>query len=97
MDLYTVLGVIQGSTAGTSHWLGLRVWGKPYLHVERLGAVPTRLIACASPVGAVTLTGVRGPGDMMKRLLSHVGGNYHPLGPTKVQDLSSIGDQAVSA
>ena len=41
MDLYTVLGVIQGLTAGTSHWLGLRVWGKPYLHVGRLGAAPT--------------------------------------------------------
>ena len=45
MDLYTVLGVIQGLTAGTSHWLGLRVWGKPYLHVGRLGAIPTWLIA----------------------------------------------------
>jgi hypothetical protein len=45
MDLYTVLGVIQGSAAATSHWLGLRVWGKPYLHVGRLGAVPIWLIA----------------------------------------------------
>jgi hypothetical protein len=41
MDVYTVLGVIQGLTAGTSHWLGLRIWRKPYLHVGRLGAVPT--------------------------------------------------------
>jgi hypothetical protein len=38
--LYTVVGVIQGSTADTSHWLGLRVWGKPYLHVGRIGAAP---------------------------------------------------------
>lgn len=45
MDLYTVLVVIQSSTAGTSYWLGLRVWGKSYLHVGRLGAVPTGLIA----------------------------------------------------
>jgi hypothetical protein len=37
MDLYTVLGVIRGLTTGTSHWLGLRVWGKPYLHIGRLG------------------------------------------------------------
>jgi hypothetical protein len=40
MDLYTVLGVIQGWTTGTSHWLGLRIWGKPYLHMGSLGAVP---------------------------------------------------------
>jgi hypothetical protein len=33
-------GVIQGKTAGTSHWLDLRAWGKPYLHVRRLGATP---------------------------------------------------------
>jgi hypothetical protein len=33
-------------------------------------------------VGAVTLTGARGPGDMVKCLLSHVGGNYHPSGTT---------------
>jgi hypothetical protein len=47
MGLYTVLGVIQSSTAGTSHWFRLGVWGKPYLHVGRLGAAPTH----ASPVG----------------------------------------------
>ncbi len=37
----------------------------------------------ASPVGAVgavTSTGARGPGDMIDRLLSHVGGNYHQQG-----------------
>ena len=45
MALYTVLGVIQGLTAGTSHWLGLRVWGKPYLHVGGLGAIPKWLTA----------------------------------------------------
>ena len=27
------------------------------------------------------MTGARGPGDMIKHLLSHVGGNHHPLGP----------------
>jgi hypothetical protein len=27
IDLYTLLGLIQGLTAGTSHWLGLRFWG----------------------------------------------------------------------
>jgi hypothetical protein len=37
--------VVQGSTAVTSHRLGLRVWGKPYLHVGRLGAAPVWLIA----------------------------------------------------
>jgi hypothetical protein len=31
---------------------------------------------------AVTSTGARSPGDMIKGLLSHVGGNYHPSGPT---------------
>jgi hypothetical protein len=44
-------------------------------------------------VGVVTSTGSRGPGDMVKRLLSH--GNYHPLVTTGVQDLSSTGDPAV--
>ena len=38
----------------------------------------------------------QGPGDMIECLLSHVGGNYPP-GHTGVQDLSSTGDQAVSA
>jgi hypothetical protein len=99
MDLYTVLGVIQSSTAGTSHWLGLRVWGKPYLHVGKLGAawwlIATHL-SCGG-CGVVTSTGARHPGDMIKHLLSHVGGNYHPPCPTGVQDLSSTGDQAVWA
>jgi hypothetical protein len=48
-------------------------------------------------VGAVTLTGARGPEDMIERLLSHVGGNYHRSGTTIVQDLSSTGDQVVCA
>jgi hypothetical protein len=30
--------VIHGLTADTAHWLGLRAWGKPYLHVGRLGS-----------------------------------------------------------
>ena len=37
-------------------------------------------------VGAVTSTGARGSGDMIECLPSHVGGNYHPPGPTGVQD-----------
>ena len=45
--------------------------------------------------GAITSTGARGPEDMIECLPSHVGGNYHPPGPTGVQDLSSTGDQAV--
>ena len=45
MDLCIVLGVIQGLTAGTSYWLRLEVWGKPYLHVGRIDAVPMWLIA----------------------------------------------------
>ena len=57
--------------------------------VEPVGTVGT--------VGAVTLTGIRGPGDIIKHLLSHVGGNYHPPGPTGVQDLRLIRDQAVCA
>jgi hypothetical protein len=47
-------------------------------------------------VGAVTLTGARGSGDMIESLLSHVGGNYHPWGCTVVQNLNS-GDQAICA
>ena len=34
------LGVGQGLTVGTSHWLGLSAWRKPYLHVGGLGAAP---------------------------------------------------------
>jgi hypothetical protein len=52
----------------------------------------------ASPVGAVevvTLTGARGPGDMVKCLQSHVG-ELSPPGP-RVQDLASTGDHAVCA
>ena len=29
----------------------------------------------------ITSTGASVPGDMIKILLSHVGGNYHPSGP----------------
>jgi hypothetical protein len=47
-------------------------------------------------VEAVTSMGARGPGDMRERFLSHVGGNYHPSGSARVQDLNSTGDQAVS-
>jgi hypothetical protein len=43
--------------------------------------------------GVVTSTGARGSGDMIKCLQSHVGGNYHTLGPTRFQDLSLSGDQ----
>jgi hypothetical protein len=32
-------------------------------------------------VGAVTSTGVRGQGDMLEYLPSHVGGNRYPLDP----------------
>jgi hypothetical protein len=38
--LYTVLGVIHGSTVGTYHWLGLSVLEKPYLLMGRIGAAP---------------------------------------------------------
>jgi hypothetical protein len=48
-------------------------------------------------LGGVTSTGTRRPGDMIEYLLSRVGVNYHPLGPTEVQDLSSTGEQAVCA
>jgi hypothetical protein len=40
----------------------------------------------------VTSTGARGPGEAIECLPTHVGGNYHPPGPTRVQDLSSTGD-----
>jgi hypothetical protein len=52
MALYTFLGVIQSLTAGTSHWLGLRVWGKPY-YVADSQASPVGV------VGTVTLTGAK--------------------------------------
>ena len=34
-------------------------------------------VGVVGAVGAVTLTGARGPGDMRECLPSHVGGNYH--------------------
>jgi hypothetical protein len=51
MDLYTVWGVIRDWTAGISHWLGLRAWGKPYLYVGRFGAVPIWVIAMCLSCG----------------------------------------------
>jgi hypothetical protein len=42
------------------------------------------MIDSTSPAGALgtgTSTGLRNPGDMIEHLLSHVGGNRHPLGP----------------
>jgi hypothetical protein len=94
MGLYTVLGVIWGSTADSSHRLGLRVWG------ETLSACG-RAWCCSyvtdRAVGAVTSTGARGSGDLIELLLSHVGGNYHPPSPAGVQDLSLTGHQAVCA
>jgi len=54
-------------------------------------------VGTVGAVGAVTLNGARGPADMIECLLSHLGGNYHPPGPTWVKDLSSTGDQAVCA
>jgi hypothetical protein len=57
--------------------------------------------AHASPVramGAITLTGARGPGDMREHLLSHVSRNeLPPLGFSGVHNLSSTGDQTVCA
>jgi hypothetical protein len=45
-------GVGQGLTTGTSHWLGPRALGKPYLHVGRLGAAPMWLMATHLWVGS---------------------------------------------
>jgi hypothetical protein len=76
--------MIQGSTAGTFHWLGLRVWGKPSLHVRGLGADTTGLMPCTSLQGAVGgcsyVTGVRCPGGIAKLLQFHAGGNHRPPG-----------------
>lgn len=46
-------GVGKGLTTDNSHWFGLRALGKPYLHVEGLGAAPTYLSAggCGRVVG----------------------------------------------
>ena len=67
--------------------------------MERLGAADSHTLI-ATPgrraVGAVTLTGARGSGDMIEHLLSHVGGNHH-LSVPGVPDLCSTGDQAVCA
>jgi hypothetical protein len=100
MDLYTVLG---GDSGFVSRYLSL-AWteslGKPYLHVGRLGAVPIWLIATPllwGLVGALTSIGARGPGDMIEHLPSYVGGNYHPSGSTRVQDLVWTRNQAVCA
>ena len=46
-------------------------------HKASMGVVVPLIVKA---VGAVTLTGVRGPGHMIKHLLSHVSGNHHPLG-----------------
>jgi hypothetical protein len=38
----------------------------------------------------VTSTGARGPGDMIEHLLSHVGGNHHPLGPSGFKSYAQL-------
>jgi hypothetical protein len=51
-----------------------------------------KALRCSSPVKAVeavTLTGARGPGDMIEYLLFHVGGNHHPLSPLGFKSLSN--------
>ena len=98
--LISWMGVIQGLIAGTSHWLGLRVWGETLFACGKAWCnsfVADGHASPVGPVGAIISTGARGPGDMVKRLLSHVGGNYHPSGSPGVQDLASTGNQAVCA
>jgi hypothetical protein len=47
-DLYTVLGMIEGLAAGTSHWLGLRVWGNLICMWE--GLVQRLQVRCCIPL-----------------------------------------------
>jgi hypothetical protein len=73
--------VIQGSTIGTSHWLGLKFGGNLFARGKAWccsyvtdGHTPLM----SGVAGAVTSTGARGAGDMIEHLLSHVGRNHHP-------------------
>ena len=76
--------------------LDSRVWGKPYLHVGRLGGAPTWLIATHLSCGGCGASiGAEGPEDMIECIPSHIGRNHHTLVPPGVQDLCSTGDQAV--
>jgi hypothetical protein len=61
--------MIQGSTAGTSHWLGLRIWGKPICIWEGSYMTDSHTPLLWGDLGAVTSTGARGPGDMIEHLL----------------------------
>jgi hypothetical protein len=98
MDLYTILGVIQCSTAGTSHLLDWEFEVNLICMWEGLVVLRHDWWPHTSPVGnmeVVTSTEAKVPRDMVKCLPSHVGGNYHPPSPTGTQNLSSTGDHTV--
>jgi hypothetical protein len=98
IDLYTVLGMIQDLTAGTSYWLALRIWGNLICMSE--GLVQLLCDWCLIPLCRVSVggcsykIGARCPGGMAVLLLSHAGGN-HPHSGSGVPDLCSTWDQAV--
>jgi hypothetical protein len=48
-------------------------------------------------VGSVTLTGARGPGDVMEHPPSHGGGNHHPSGPPEFQTFARLETRLCSA
>ena len=80
----------QGLTTATSHWLAS---GRLYLHVGRLGAAPTGLMATHLSAGggglweAVAATGTRDLGGMTELLPSHEGGSPPPHQVSGIQGL----------
>lgn len=86
----------QGLAAGTSHWLGLRVWGNLICMCEGLVQLNTSL---QGTVGGCTYPQPSTAPLQRARcelLLSHAGGNHQHRG-SGVPDLCSTGDQAVCA
>lgn len=77
--------MIQGLTAGASHWLGLRVWGNLICMWE--GLVQLLCDWCCIPPyrgavgGCSYVTGARCPGGEVQLLPSHAGVNHSPPAP----------------
>ena len=61
--------------------MGVRDRGRVFFEGEtRIGCNIETHLSCGA-VGAVILTGARGPEDMIEHLPFHVGGNHHSLDP----------------
>ena len=84
--------MIQGSIAGTSHWLGLRTLGELYLYMGKLGAAPT---APTGGCGCCNFDKSQGPRRPDQTPSVPCRPKLPPIGSLWFQTICSPGDQAV--